>query len=117
MDREVEREERKREEAKDKEERERGRKERDGRERGRQRKEEIFLRALMEILRIVTFLLLRPLSLCLKQKHFLASMTGLQGGWPSLRLVLLLKSHMCVQHPRWCPSLVSAGNCPVRLKP
>lgn len=76
----------------------------------------------MEILRIATFLLLQPLSLCLKKKkehflHFLAIMTGLRGGCPSLWLVLLLMSYMWVTHPRCCPRLVSAGKCPVRWKP
>lgn len=103
---------------KDKEERG-GRKERDGRERGRQRKEEIFLRALMEILRIVTFLLLQPLTLCLKKKKGTFSS---QYDWAServsklesLRLVLLLMSHMCVQHhggvPGWSPQGTSQSD-------
>lgn len=40
------------------------------------------------------------------------SQVGLRRELPSQ--IEAMMSHMCIQHPGWCPRLVSTGNCPVR---
>lgn len=41
------------------------------------------------------------------------SQVGLRREMPSQMEAMM--SHMCVQHPGWCPRLVSTRNCPVRV--